>query len=235
MPRREIRLTDTQARLLALLIVILSVGFVGFSLATFFILKSRENVKIEIVEISPAKIEIPAPQEKTEPVKIPEQPREFYKVETYDYAKLVVEATELIEKGAKVSTYVLEPSEALGVLRTAKKPFFITELSKDACCISFVGGHTIEGKREYNTLYGVFVLSSTSKDLALERMLALRSAGFPAYLMKFTKDGRDWFTLVVGAFPTNDLAEEFNKNLDWSRVMRISGASKPGYTGRISP
>ncbi|MCS7174934.1 SPOR domain-containing protein [Pseudothermotoga sp.] len=235
MPRREIRLTYTQARLLALLVVILSVGFVGFSLATFFILKSRENVKIEIVEIPPAKIEIPIPQEKAEPAKIPEQPREFYRVETYDYAKLVVEATELIERGTKVSTYVLEPSEALGVLRAAKKPFFITELSKDACCISFVGGHAIEGKREYNTLYGVFVLSSTSKDLALERMFALRSAGFPAYLMKFTRDGRDWFTLVVGAFPTSDSAEDFNKNLDWSRVMRISGASKPGYTGRISP
>lgn len=235
MPRREIRLTDTQARLLALFIVILSVGFVSFSLATFLILKGREKVRIEIVELSPARIEIPVPQEKVEPTKIPEQTREFYRVEVYDYAKLMVEAVELVERGTKVSTYVLEPNEALGILRASKKPFLITELSKDTCCISFVSGHTIEGKREHYTLYGVFVLSSTSKDLALERMFALRSAGFPSYLMKFTRDGREWFTLVIGAFPTNDLAEEFNKNLDWSRVMRISGANKPGYTGRISP
>jgi len=111
----------------------------------------------------------------------------------------------------------------------------ITEISSETCCISIVGGHKLQDKREYTALYGVFVLSSTNKDSTLEKMLALRSAGYPSYMMKFTRDGRDWFTVVVGAFPTIELAEEFNKNLNWNEVMRISGTSKVGYAGRISP
>ncbi|HBT38904.1 MAG: Sporulation domain protein [Thermotoga sp. 50_1627] len=236
MPRREIKLTDTQARILALLIVIFSVGFVGFSLATFFLVKSRESVRIEIVELPPAKIEVPqqTEQESEQPI-APQQLTTVYQQETYDYRKLLLEATEMVEKGVTVSTYVLKPSEALGVIRGANKPFLITQLSSETCFVSVVGGHRLEDRREYTTLYGVFVLSSTNKDSALEKMLALRSAGYPSYMMKFTRDGRDWFTIVVGAFPTFELAEEFNRNLNWNEVMRISGASKVGYAGRISP
>lgn len=235
MPRREIRLTDTQARILALLIVIFSVGFVGFSLATFLILKNKENVRIEIVEIPPASIEVPKVEERVEEPTIAPQLLEVYEVETYDYRKLVLEATEMLEKGVSVSTYVLRPSEALGVIRAANKPFLITQASTDTCFVCLVGGHKLQDEREYTTLYGVFVLSSTNKNAALERMIALRSAGYPSYLMKFTRDGTDWFTVVVGAFPTLDSAEEFNRTLDWDEVMRISGANKIGYVGRISP
>jgi hypothetical protein len=235
MPRREIKLTDTQARILALLIVIFSLGFVGFSLATFLLVKSRESVRIEIVELPPAKVEVPKVEQKTEQPTVPQQITEVYRLETYDYKKLLLEATEMVERGVTVSTYVLEPNEALGVIRAAKKPFLITQLSREMCSISVVGGHKLQDRREYTTLYGVFVLSSTNKDSALERMLALRSAGYPSYLMKFTRDGRDWFTVVVGAFPTIESAEEFNKNLNWNEVMRISNVSKPGYAGRVSP
>uniref|UniRef100_A0A832IFG7 SPOR domain-containing protein n=1 Tax=Pseudothermotoga hypogea TaxID=57487 RepID=A0A832IFG7_9THEM len=235
MPRREIKLTDTQARILALLIVIFSVGFVGFSLATFLLVKSRERVRIEIVELPPTKIEVPQTEQEFEEPIVPEQLTGVYQQETYDYKKLLLEATEMVEKGVTVSTYVLEPNEALGVIRAADKPFLITEISSETCCISIVGGHKLQDKREYTALYGVFVLSSTNKDSTLEKMLALRSAGYPSYMMKFTRDGRDWFTVVVGAFPTIELAEEFNKNLNWNEVMRISGTSKVGYAGRISP
>lgn len=236
MPRREIRLTDTQARILAILIVILSVGFVGFSLATFLLMKNRENVRVEIVEIPPAKIEVPqiekpATEQPAPPLELPG----VYTVETYDYRRLILQAAEMLERGVEVSCYVLEPNEAVGVIRTAKKPFLISQISSDTCIVVFVGGHRLQNKPEQKSLYGVYILSSTNKESALERMFALRSAGYPSYLMKFTRDGRDWFTLVVGAFPTLELAEEFNRNLNWNEVMKISGASKPGYTGRISP
>jgi hypothetical protein len=169
MPRREIKLTDTQARILALLIVIFSLGFVGFSLATFLLVKSRESVRIEIVELPPAKVEVPKVEQKTEQPTVPQQLTEVYRLETYDYKKLLLEATEMVERGVTVSTYVLEPNEALGVIRAAKKPFLITQLSREMCSISVVGGHKSQDRREYTTLYGVFVLSSTNKDSALER------------------------------------------------------------------
>jgi len=119
MPRREIKLTDTQARILALLIVIFSVGFVGFSLATFLLVKSRERVRIEIVELPPTKIEVPQTEQEFEEPIVPEQLTGVYQQETYDYKKLLLEATEMVEKGVTVSTYVLEPNEALGVIRAA--------------------------------------------------------------------------------------------------------------------
>ncbi len=55
MPKGQIRLTETQARILAILIIVLSIGFVSFTLATFLILKSRSNVQVEIVEVPTTK------------------------------------------------------------------------------------------------------------------------------------------------------------------------------------
>lgn len=234
MPKGQIRLTEIQARILAILIIALSIGFVSFTLATFFILKSRSNVKVEIVEIPPPKIEVPIKAStSTESVEYVAPP--IYRIEEFDYKKLIIQASEMVEKGANISVYTLQSEDALKVIRGSNLPFLICQYSKDSYTIGIVGDYVFQNLTPMRTLYGVLVLSVVNKETAMERVLAFRSAGYPAYLMHFMRDGRDWYSLVIGAFSDVNSAEDFNKKLNWTEVMRIAGTQRPGYVGRITP
>jgi len=233
-PKGQIRLTETQARILAILIILLSVGFVSFTLATFFVLKTRSQIQVEIIELPPPKIEVPAGTSTTS------QSTEYvtpalYRIEEFDYRKLVTQATEVVERGAALSVYILQSDDALKLIRGSNLPFLICQSSKDAYTVAVVGEYGFQGLTPMRTLYGVLVLSVVNKEAALERTLALRSAGYPAYLMHFVRDGRDWYSLVVGAFSDVNSAEDFNAKLNWTEVMRIAGTQRPGYVGRVAP
>lgn len=235
MPRGQIKLTEIQARVLAILIIVLSIGFVSFTLATFFVLKNRSNVKVEIVELPPPKIEVPtkestSSQPTTEYVSPP-----FYRIEDFDYKKLIAQAIEVVEKGVNLSVYVLQAEDALKAIRGSNLPFLICQHSKDTYTVAVVGDYTFQNLTPMRTLYGVLVLSVVNKETAMERVLAFRSAGYPSYLMHFIRDGRDWYSLVIGAFSDVNSAEEFNKKLNWTEVMKIAGTQRPGYVGRITP
>lgn len=235
MPKGQIKLTETQARILAILIIALSIGFVSFTLATFLILKSRSNIKVEIVEIPPPRIEVPT-KEST-----PSQPAteyvspSFYKIEEFDYKTLITQAAEVVEKGTKMSVYVLPSEDALKAIRGSNLEFLICQYSSDTYTVGIVGDYTFQNLTPMRTLYGVLVLSVVNKETAMERMLAFRSAGYPAYLMHFARDGRDWYSLVIGAFSDVNSAEDLNKKLNWAEVMKIAGTQRPGYVGRITP
>ncbi|HOJ87931.1 MAG TPA: SPOR domain-containing protein [Pseudothermotoga sp.] len=235
MPKGQIRLTDTQARILAILIIVLSIGFVSFTLATFFILKSRSNVQVEIVEVPPPKIEVPVKNSTpTESVTEYVNPS-IYRLEEFDYKKLITQATEVVERGANLSVYVIQSEDVLKIVRGSNLPFVICQYSKDTYTVAVVGDYSFQNLTPMRTLYGVLVLSVINKETALERVLSFRSAGYPAYLMHFVRDGRDWYSLVIGAFSDVNSAEDFNKNLNWTEVMKIAGTQRPGYVGRIAP
>lgn len=235
MPKGQIRLTEMQARLLAILIIALSIGFVSFTLATFFVLKSRSNVQVEIVEVPPPKIEVPTKSStSTEPSTEYVTPS-IYRIEEFDYKKLIIQAVEVVEKGASVSIYVLQSEDALKVIRGSNLPFLICQYSQDTYTVGIIGDYVFQNLTPMRTLYGVLVLSVVNKETAMERVLAFRSAGYPAYLMHFIRDGRDWYSLVIGAFSDVNSAEDFNKKLNWTEVMKIAGTQRPGYVGRITP
>ncbi len=234
MARNQIRLTDIQARVLAILIIVLSIGFVAFSLATFILVKTRQSVRIEIVELPPPKVEdIPAKSEQvveTETVAAP-----VYKVEEFDYKKLLIEATEVVSRGTSVSVYVVESEDALKIIRGSNSPFLIHQYDEKTYTVCVVGDYKYTNLSPSKTLYGILVFSTINFDAALQRTLAFRSAGYSAYLMKFQREGRDWYSLVLGAFADLASAEAYNSKLNWNEVMRIAGSVRPGYVGRISP
>ncbi|GAB4316234.1 MULTISPECIES: SPOR domain-containing protein [Pseudothermotoga] len=234
MARRQIKLTEMQARILAILIIALSVGFVSFTLATFFLVKSRSSVRIEIVEMPPPKIELPA--EQSSPATITEYSTpQIYMVEEFDYKELIVQATEMVEKGEIFSVYLLQSEDALKVIRGSNLPFLICQTLDGFYTVAIVGEYTLKDVTPMRTIYGVLVLSVVNKDSALERALALRSAGYPAYLMHFTRDGRDWYSVVVGAFNDVNSAEDYSQKLNWEEIMKIAGTNRPGYVGRVAP
>ncbi len=235
MPKGQIRLTENQARILAILIIALSIGFVSFTLATFFILKSRSNIQVEIVEVPPPKIEVPVSASTSTESTVEYVTPSIYRIEEFDYKKLITQATEVIEKGANLSVYILQSDDALKIIKGSNLGFVICQYTKDTYTVGVVGDYTFGNLTPMRTLYGVLVLSVVNKESALEKMLAFRSAGYPAYLMHFLREGRDWYSLVIGAFSDVNSAEDFNKKLNWTEVMKIAGTQRPGYVGRITP
>ncbi len=236
MARNQIRLTDLQARILAILIIVLSVGFVAFSLATFILVRTKQAVRIEIVELPPPKVETPTESLPTGTVPAVETAHmPIYRIETFDYKKLLIDAKEVIDRGTPVSTYVVESEDALKIIRGSNLPFVICQYDQKTYTVSVIGDYSYANLSPTKTLYGVLVFSTTNLDAALQRMLALRSAGYAAYLMKFQREGRDWYSLVLGAFADVNSAESYNSKLNWNEVMRLAGSSRPGYVGRVSP
>ncbi|AEH50188.1 SPOR domain-containing protein [Pseudothermotoga thermarum] len=234
MARNQIKLTDIQARILAILIIVLSVGFVAFSLATFILVQTRRNVKVEVIELPPPRVETPSAELKTaEKIETVQAP--VYKVEVFDYKKLLVESVEVVERGAVVSVYVVEPEDALKIIRGSNLPFLIHQYDDKTYTVCVLGDYKYSDLSPFRTLYGVLVFSTTNFEAALQRVIAFRSAGYSAYLMKFQREGRTWYSLVLGVFADLSSAETYNSKLNWNEVMKLAGSTRPGYVGRISP
>jgi len=233
--RRKISFSETHARLLAILIIALCAACSFFAVATFYLLKTRSNVKIEIVELAPPKVETPEFEETVKLTEIPLSTPTEYLIEEFDYQKIIVGATEVVEKGTQVSVYTVDGESALKIINSSGTDYVFGKLNDDLYTVALIGDYAAPGMIPSRSLYGVFVFSLTDREYAFEKLLAMRAAGYPSYLMHFIKDARDWYSLVLGAFTDIDSAEDFNSTLDWKKVMQVASVSRPGFVGRISP
>jgi hypothetical protein len=231
----RITLSDGQSRFLFWLIVVIfgvAIALLSWNIYLKFQLK---NVKVEIVEIKPVEIKIPEEIEASISLTPPPTPL-LVEFEEFDYEKLRDEMADFVSEDQVVSSFVVKKEDALRIIRRSGLPYLISPVSTDTYSVVLLGEFEDFSQIAQRSLYGVFVITTLSESLSKELAYDLRVAGYPSYVYAFQKLDKKYYSVVVGAFPTLRLAEEYFEKLNWEDIMKRVKVNRPGYAGRlISP
>ncbi|ABQ47705.1 hypothetical protein Tpet_1700 [Thermotoga petrophila RKU-1] len=231
----RITLSDGQSRFLFWLIVVIfgvAIALLSWNIYLKFQLK---NVKVEIVEIKPVEIKIPEEIEASISLTPPPTPL-LVEFEEFDYEKLRDEMANFVSEDQVVSSFVVKKEDALRIIRRSGLPYLISPVSTDTYSVVLLGEFEDFSQIAQRSLYGVFVITTLSESLSKELAYDLRVAGYPSYVYAFQKLDKKYYSVVVGAFPTLRLAEEYFEKLNWEDIMKRVKVNRPGYAGRlISP
>lgn len=207
----RITLSDGQSRFLFWLIVVIfgvAIALLSWNIYLKFQLK---NVKVEIVEIKPVEIKIPEEIEASISLTPPPTPL-LVEFEEFDYEKLRDEMANFVSEDQVVSSFVVKKEDALRIIRRSGLPYLISPVSTDTYSVVLLGEFEDFSQIAQRSLYGVFVITTLSESLSKELAYDLRVAGYPSYVYAFQKLDKKYYSVVVGAFPTLRLAEEYFEN-----------------------
>ena len=231
----RITLSDGQSRFLFWLIVVIfgvAIALLSWNIYLKFQLK---NVKVEIVEIKPVEIKIPEEIEASISLTPPPTPL-LVEFEEFDYEKLRDEMANFVSEDQVVSSFVVKKEDALRIIRRSGLPYLISPVSTDTYSVVLLGEFEDFSQVAQRSLYGVFVITTLSESISKELAYDLRVAGYPSYVYAFQKLDKKYYSVVVGAFPTLRLAEDYFEKLNWEDIMKRVKVNRPGYAGRlISP
>jgi hypothetical protein len=156
--------------------------------------------------------------------------------EEFDYEKLRDEMADFVSEDQVVSSFVVKKEDALRIIRRSGLPYLISPVSTDTYSVVLLGEFEDFSQVAQRSLYGVFVITTLSESLSKELAYDLRVAGYPSYVYAFQKLDKKYYSVVVGAFPTLRLAEDYFEKLNWEDIMKRVKVNRPGYAGRlISP
>jgi len=231
----KVSLSTTQARILFWVVVILACTVIGLFSYNIYLKWKLKNVEVKIVEIKPVVLNIPEKVE-VEEEEITEVPTSLiFEEERFDYEELMMKATDTIEKGQEVSVFVLAPDDSLRLIRASKLPYLITRVSTDTYSVVLVGNFQPPSLVPQKTVYGVYVITSLSKTHADEIAFDLRLLKLPSYVLIFEREGTTYYSVVVGALPTYNMAKDYFDRMDWKLIMEKLDLRSPGFAGRVTP
>ncbi len=230
---RKFKLTSTQARILISIIVILMATIAIESAYIIYLKYQKSSYRVEIVKIRPPRIETPKPTPTTETT--PVKPPPVYEKEKFDYEKLISESALYIPNATPISVFVLSSKDALKLIRSQNRPFIITRIDDDQYSVLFEGDVEVKGLVPQKRAYGVYVVTYTISKLAEDKAKLLRERGYPAYVRRFNRGGKDYFSTVIGALPDLDTAREFLRKLNWDEIKSVTGVRREGYAGWVAP
>ncbi|MBZ4661804.1 MAG: hypothetical protein JG779_958 [Thermotoga sp.] len=231
----RITLSDGQSRFLFWLIVVIFGVAIALLSWNIYLKFQLRNVKVEIVEIKPVELKIPEEIEASISVTPPPTPL-LVGFEEFDYEKLRDEMANFVSEDQVVSSFVVKKEDALRIIRRSGLPYLISPVSTDTYSVVLLGEFEDFSQIAQRSLYGVFVITTLSESLSKELAYDLRVAGYPSYVYAFQKLDKKYYSVVVGAFPTLRLAEEYFEKLNWEDIMKRVKVNRPGYAGRlISP
>jgi hypothetical protein len=231
----RITLSDGQSRFLFWLIVVIFGVAIALLSWNIYLKFQLRNVKVEIVEIKPVELKIPEEIEASISVTPPPTPL-LVEFEEFDYEKLRDEMANFVSEDQVVSSFVVKKEDALRIIRRSGLPYLISPVSTDTYSVVLLGEFEDFSQVAQRSLYGVFVITTLSESLSKELAYDLRVAGYPSYVYAFQKLDKKYYSVVVGAFPTLRLAEDYFEKLNWEDIMKRVKVNRPGYAGRlISP
>jgi hypothetical protein len=231
----RITLSDGQSRFLFWLIVVIFGVAIALLSWNIYLKFQLRNVKVEIVEIKPVELKIPEEIEASISVTPPPTPL-LVGFEEFDYEKLRDEMADFVSEDQVVSSFVVKKEDALRIIRRSGLPYLISPVSTDTYSVVLLGEFEDFSQIAQRSLYGVFVITTLSESLSKELAYDLRVAGYPSYVYAFQKLDKKYYSVVVGAFPTLRLAEDYFEKLNWEDIMKRVKVNRPGYAGRlISP
>jgi hypothetical protein len=231
----RITLSDGQSRFLFWLIVVIFGVAIALLSWNIYLKFQLRNVKVEIVEIKPVELKIPEEIEASISVTPPPTPL-LVGFEEFDYEKLRDEMADFVSEDQVVSSFVVKKEDALRIIRRSGLPYLISPVSTDTYSVVLLGEFEDFSQVAQRSLYGVFVITTLSESLSKELAYDLRVAGYPSYVYAFQKLDKKYYSVVVGAFPTLRLAEDYFEKLNWEDIMKRVKVNRPGYAGRlISP
>jgi len=231
----KVSLSTTQARILFWVVVILACTVIGLFSYNIYLKWKLKNVEVKIVEIKPVVLNIPEKVE-VEEEEITEVPTSLiFEEERFDYEELMMKATDTVEKGQEVSVFVLNPDDSLRLIRASKLPYLITRVSTDTYSIALMGNFQPPSLVPQKTVYGVYVITSLSKTHADEIAFDLRLLKLPSYVLIFEREGTTYYSVVVGALPTYNMAKDYFDKMDWKLIMEKLDLRSPGFAGRVTP
>ncbi|ACB10088.1 MULTISPECIES: hypothetical protein [unclassified Thermotoga] len=231
----RITLSDGQSRFLFWLIVVIFGVAIALLSWNIYLKFQLRNVKVEIVEIKPVELKIPEEIEASISVTPPPTPL-LVEFEEFDYEKLRDEMADFVSEDQVVSSFVVKKEDALRIIRRSGLPYLISPVSTDTYSVVLLGEFEDFSQVAQRSLYGVFVITTLSESISKELAYDLRVAGYPSYVYAFQKLDKKYYSVVVGAFPTLRLAEDYFEKLNWEDIMKRVKVNRPGYAGRlISP
>lgn len=228
----RITLSEGQSKFLFWLIVALSMAVIVLASYNMYLKWKLKQVKVEIVEIKPVEIKVPEAFTPAVPEEVtPATP--VVQTEEFDYEKLRREMATLVSETQKISAFVVSKEDALRLIRKSNLPYLITQVSEDTYSVVLLGDYTDTKEIAQRSLYGVYVITTVSEKLSKEISYDLRLSGFPSYVFEFTRDGKKYYSVVIGAFPTSKLANDYFKTLNWDEITKKARTSSPGFAGRL--
>ncbi len=229
MRKRGIKLTDYQARFIIWLVLFLSIALTLESGYLIYLKFSKYTAKVEIVEVPPVVIKTP---EEIGTSKNPSTSNQikFFKL---DYREMINSSLEYLEHDATVSIYMLDKKGVERALGACSNPFFLTQVSTGLYSLLLTQDCTQVSRIPQRTAYGIYLLAVSSEGFARAKMLDLREIGLPAFVVHFVKNGKDYYSTVIGAFPSPGVARTFMEKLDWDWILSQTNLRERGYVGCV--
>ncbi len=229
MKRRGIRLTDNQARFILWLVVSLSVALALETVYLFYLKFEKFTAKVRVVEVPPIVLEVPKEERALE---APHESKSIRLFE-FNYEKMILRSLEYLESDATVSIYTLDSMGVEKALGACESPYFLTEISTDLYSLLLTRDCTPISKIPQRVVYGIYMLAVDSEGFARAKMLDLREMGLPAFVVHFSKDDKEYYSTVIGAFPSPGVARSYLKRLDWDAILEKTGLRERGYVGCV--
>ena len=233
MKKRGIEFSELEAKILSILIISLSALSVALVLWSIYLYNTKKNVNIRVIEVDRPKpqVDINIPK-----ISLPEkmEATSVINVEKFDYEYLLANMEENVTKGDNYSVFIVDSDNALKIIKNASETYLISRVGEQYA-VGIHGTYAYPGLLAQKSLYGIFLLSGPNPDMVFRYIVTLRTAGYPAYSMKFTKGTDAWYALTIGAFPTIEGAEDFYNQIDWENLKDSAGISNKAYIGRVTP
>ncbi|SHH30868.1 hypothetical protein [Thermosipho atlanticus] len=194
----------------------------------------KASVDVNVIYIpKPMELKIPEIKENKLPEFMEEATSTMIEIETFDYETLIAYSMEIIEASTEVSTFVLDSNDALKIIRVNKE-YLINKLNNDKYFVVIPGKHTYPGLIPGKSVYTIFLKTGENSSRLFEDLVNLRILGYEAYVLKFSRNTKTYFTLCLGAFPDKDSASEAFNKIDWDKLREHVYTYGP-YVGRITP
>ncbi len=226
--RRKVEFTNKQAKIITIIIISLSIVVLIESVYILYLKFQRLNTHVEIVEVPPVVLKVQdEDQEKT--VNTDLKKNEHITEYEFDYKKAVVESVDFLESASDVSIYTISAENMEKAIGGCGSPYIITEISTGVYSFVTFKECEIISKIPQKTLYGIVLLSTRSQPYAAAKMLSLRNMGHPSFVYHFKKDGEDYYSTVLGAFPSRDVGKNYYKRLNIETLMNELNIRERGY------
>ncbi len=229
--KEKIVFTNKQVIVLSWIIIILSVLVIIEGVYLIYIKFEKSNTHVVIKEVQPVVIETPTLQvENSSAINLKTDQIVEFKINATD---LVNTSLEFMDEASKVAIYTLSEKDLERALGACDGDYFVTEFSTSLYLLLLTKDCEKISKIPQRTVFGIYLLAVSSEGFARAKMLDLREMGIPSFVLHFKKKEKDYYSTIIGAFPSRDAGREYLKRLDWDAILEKTNLRERGFVGCV--
>ncbi|MCD6449733.1 MAG: hypothetical protein J7L34_04420 [Thermotogaceae bacterium] len=231
MNRKKITFTNRQLVIISWIIVILSIVVILESAFLLYLKFEKATTHVKVKEIPPVIFNVPQMENSSQiDVNIETEQIKAFEINA---TSLLNNSFEFADEASKVAIYTLTGKDLERALGSCEGQYFVTEVSTDLYSLVLTKDCKNISKIPQRTVFGIYLLAVGSEGFARAKMLDLREMGLPSFVLHFTRQEKDYYSTVIGAFPSRDMGQSYLKKLNWDEILEKTNLRERGFVGCV--